>query len=291
MRGYVATIGMFDGVHQGHQFVLRQVMQAARDRGLQSMVITFDHSVRREALLTPLAEKLALIRKSGIDRVEVLAFTDDLKRQTARQFMETTLRDQLGVRVLLTGYDNRFGYHRAEGFDDYVRYGHELGMEVVQLPAAGRVSSTLVRQSLTSGQVAAAARYLGYRYTLEGRVAHGHHIGTALGFPTANLQPVHPQQLIPAPGVYAVTVRLAGEDRERQGMMNIGSRPTFDGGQTTMEVHIFHLHADLYGQPLQVSFVERLRDERRFDDADALRRQLEHDARQAEQLFHKTPSR
>ncbi len=287
MTEYVATIGMFDGVHRGHQFVIRQVIRTAHERGMESMVITFDHSLRRDALLTSLTEKLALIREAGIDRIEVLEFTDELKQQTARQFMETTLRDKLNVKILMTGYDNRFGYHRAEGFDDYVRYGQQLGISVLQLPPEGQVSSTLIRQCLTSGKVADAAQYLGYPYTIEGQVAHGQHIGTRLGFPTANLIPSEQKQLIPAIGSYAVTIKIAGEDKVRNGMMNIGYRPTFNGQETTMEVHIFQLHADLYGKKIQVSLIERLRDELRFDNEESLRQQLQQDAAHAEHLLNK----
>ena len=295
---YVATIGMFDGVHKGHQFVLQQVVECAQERGLQSMAITFDHTIRREALLTPLDEKLLLLSKTAIDRVEVLLFTKELKQMTARQFMQQVLKEQLGVKVLLTGYDNRFGHNREEGFDDYVRYGQELGIEVRSLPPApsnwrgssnveeaspsggrmeGAVSSSLIRQLLRKGRVGDAAKALGYPYTFMGTVAHGEHIGTRLGFPTANLTPIDPRQLIPAPGVYAVKVRLEHSLEQKHGMMNIGHRPTFDGHQQTLEAHIFQLHEDLYGQRLLVSFVERLRDEQRFDSIEALKEQLKKD--------------
>ena len=159
---------MFDGVHLGHQFVLQQTIDLARESGLQPLCITFDHSPRQEQVLTPLDEKVRLIRQMGIDRVEVLAFTAELKSLTARQFMEQVLRNQMNVRVLLTGYDNRFGRNREEGFDDYVRYGRELGIEVVSLPPApsegreGVVSSSYIRQLLLEGQVAEAAQCLGH---------------------------------------------------------------------------------------------------------------------------------
>jgi len=279
MNGYVATIGMFDGVHVGHQFVLRQVVETARERGMQSLIITFDHLLRKEAVLTSLDEKLELISDMGVDRTEVLPFTDALRQLSARQFMERVLRDELGVRVLLTGYDNRFGYRREEGFDDYVRYGRELGIEVCQLPAEGQVSSSHIRQLLQKGDVAEAAHCLGRCYTLTGHVEHGEHVGTRLGFPTANLHPDCDQQLIPAAGVYAVRVRIASG--EYDGMMNIGSRPTFDGQRQTLETHLFGLTADLYGCSMQIAFVERLRSERRFDSMEALRHQLEQDAEEA----------
>ena len=294
MAGFVATIGMFDGVHLGHQFVLRQVVDQAHELGLQPLCITFDQSPRQEQVLTPLDEKVRLIRQTGIDRVEVLAFTEALKALTAREFMEQVLRDQLDVRVLLTGYDNRFGHNREEGFDDYVRYGQELGIEVRCLPPltgnqpslnAQHVSSSYIRLLLLEGQVREAAQCLGHPYCIDGHVAHGEHIGTELGFPTANVVPSSTQQLIPAPGAYAVRVVSTenGQPTMLSGMMNIGTRPTFDGHEQTLEVHIFHFDRDLYGQPLSVEFVARLREERRFDSMEALREQLKQDAIQAEQ--------
>ena len=285
MTGYVATIGMFDGVHRGHQFVLGQVTACAREHGLQSMAVTFDHTLRREPVLTPLDEKLLLLSKTGIDRTEVLPFTDELRQMTARQFMEQVLRDRLNVRVLLTGYDNRFGHDRREGFDDYVRYGRELGMEVRQLPAEGTVSSSRIRQLLSEGRVSEAAKCLGYPYTMEGRVEHGEHVGTGLGFPTANLVPADACQLVPATGVYAVRVRLEHSMEQKHGMMNIGHRPTFNGQRMTLEAHIFQLHENLYGQQLLVSFVERLREEQRFSTPEALKQQLHEDAVLAERIL------
>lgn len=295
MEGFVATIGMFDGVHEGHRFVLRQVVACAQERGLQSMAITFDHTLRHDDVLTPLDEKLLLLSRTHIDKVEVLPFTAELKQMTARQFMEQVLKDRLGVKVLLTGYDNRFGHNREEGFDDYVRYGRELGIEVLQLPAApprgvavrgGTISSSLIRKLLKEGAVSEASEALGYPYTIMGRVEHGEHIGTRLGFPTANLMPVDSQQLIPAPGVYAVKVRLEHSMELKHGMMNIGHRPTFDGVRQTLEAHIFQLHENLYDQLLWVSFVARLRDEQRFDSIEALKEQLQKDAAKAEETLN-----
>lgn len=283
--GYVATIGMFDGVHRGHQFVLRQVIQTARERGLQSMAVTFDHTLRKEPQLTTLDEKLSLLRQLGVDHTEVLPFTDELKQMTAREFMQHVLKERLHVEVLLIGYDNRFGRGRSEGFDDYVRYGRELGLDVMQLPAQGTVCSSLIRDLLKEGQVAEAAGLLGHPYRIEGRVEHGEHIGTRLGYPTANLVPVDGGQLIPASGVYAVQVSLDRQSVSHAGMMNIGHRPTFDGQRVTLEVHVLYLDEDLYGRELVVQFVRRLRDEQRFDSEEALVRQLQQDAQQVENLF------
>ena len=283
--GYVATIGMFDGVHRGHQFVLQQVVDEARQRGLQSMAITFDKQT--PSMLTPLVEKRQLISRVGIHRVEVLTFDDALRQMTARQFMQQVLKEQLNVKVLMIGYDNRFGYRRVEGFEDYVRYGQEMGIDVKQLPALGNDSSSLIRELLQHGQVAEAAQRMGHLYTLKGSVAHGEHIGTTMGFPTANIEPDYTLQLIPAPGAYAVRVSLDDSAELLQGMMNIGTRPTFNGQQTTLEVHVFHLNENLYGRQLTVSFVERLRDEQRFDTMEALKEQLQRDVLQTEEILNK----
>ena len=296
MTGYVATIGMFDGVHLGHQFVLRHVVDTARETGLQSMAITFDQTMRRDQVLTSLSAKRLLLSKTGVNRIEVLQFTDELRQMTAREFMERVLKEQLDVKILLTGYDNRFGHDRKEGFADYVRYGQELGIEARALPPAPSngmgmgegptISSSYIRRLLADGHVGKASEGLGYPYTILGRVEHGEHIGTKLGFPTANIVPVDKSQLIPAAGAYAVKVRMENSVEWKHGMMNIGMRPTFDGHQQTLEVHIFRLSEDLYGQQLLVSFVERLREEQRFESIEALMSQLQQDAVLAEQILN-----
>lgn len=293
--GYVATIGMFDGVHLGHQFVLHHVVETAREQGLQSMAITFDQTMPRDQVLTSLSAKRLLLSKTGIDRIEVLQFTDELRQMTAREFMQQVLKDQLDVKILLTGYDNRFGHNREEGFDDYVRYGQELGIEVRCLPPAPSngmgmgegptVSSSYIRRLLDEGHVGKASEGLGYPYTILGRVEHGEHVGTQLGFPTANLVPVDEKQLIPAAGAYAVKVRMENSVEWKHGMMNIGMRPTFDGQHQTIEVHVFRLKENLYGQQLQVAVVERLRGEQRFDSIEALKEQLRQDALEAERIL------
>ena len=285
MKGFVATIGMFDGVHRGHQFVLRQVVQTAREHELQSLVVTFDLSAfSTKPLLTTLEQKRRLITAAGIDRVEVLTFNDELRQLTARQFMEEVLQKQLHVSILLVGYDNRFGHNRTEGFDDYVRYGQELGIEVQSLPPApsqgkAAVSSSMIRQLLQQGNVSEAATALGRPYSISGRVTHGEHIGTTMGFPTANLVPEDEHQLIPATGAYAVRCGA------HQGMMNIGTRPTFGQHQQTLEVHLLGVSKDLYDQTLQVAFVERLRSERRFNSKEELQAQLAKDAEQAKEIL------
>jgi len=288
-KGYVATIGMFDGVHRGHQFVLQHVVDEARQRGLQSMAITFIKTAPQT--LTPLAQKRVLLTKTGIDRVEVLTFDDALRQMTAFQFMQQVLKEKYGVKVLLIGYDNRFGYNRTEGFDDYVRYGKELGIEVTSLPPAPSkrkgscVSSSLIRELIADGNIREADELLGHPYTIAGCVEHGEHIGTKLGFPTANIVVNDEYQLIPAAGVYAVKIRLENSMEWKHGMMNIGMRPTFDGQHQTLEVNVFRLKENLYGQQMEVAFIERLRGEQRFESIEALKEQLRKDAKAAERLL------
>ena len=301
MTGYVATIGMFDGVHLGHQFVLHHVVETAREQGLQSMAITFDQTMHRDQVLTPLDAKRLLLSKTGVDRIEVLQFTEELRQMTAREFMQQVLKGQLDVKILLTGYDNRFGHNRVEGFDDYMRYGKEMGIEVRCLPPApshgmgmgegATVSSSYIRRLLAEGHVGKAFEGLGYPYTILGRVEHGEHVGTQLGFPTANLVLVDNKQLVPAAGAYAVKVRMEHSVEWKHGMMNIGMRPTFDGHKRTLEVHVFRLNEDLYGQQLLVSFIERLREEQRFENVESLISQLQQDAVLAEQILNQDPER
>ena len=295
----VATVGMFDGVHRGHQHVIGKVVEKARMTGLSSTVITFDKAPRQvldpsfhPQLLTTLEEKEAVIRELGVDTLVVLPFTREMAGLSAKDFMHQVLREQLLTEVLVTGYDNRFGHDRTEGFDDYVRYGQELGMEVVrgdaQLMDDGMrpVSSSVIRQLLAEeGRVDLMPHYLTRLYQLRGTVTSGEHIGHRIGYPTANLEPVEADKLIPAPGVYAVWATLEGEQKPRAAMMNIGNRPTFHGNRQTLEVNIFDFDGDLYGQRVNVSFVKRLREERYFESPEALASQLKTDKEQVKDIL------
>lgn len=295
----VATIGMFDGVHRGHQFLIGMVTEKARHMGLASTVITFDRAPRqvldpmfRPQLLTTLEEKTEAIRALNIDRLVVLPFTQETASLTAQAFMQQILRDQLNVKVLITGYDNRFGHNRTEGFDDYVHYGQELGIEVlrgdVQLTADGShpLSSSVVRRLLTEdGSVDEMPQCLGRYYQLQGKVESGEHIGHQLGFPTANLQPSNPFKLIPASGVYAVWATIGDSQEQRPAMMNIGTRPTFDGRNRTLEVNILDFDGNLYGQTVTITFMRKLREERRFDSPEALVAQLKEDQEQVKRIL------
>ena len=299
MPELVATIGFFDGVHRGHRFLIDRVIEEAQRSGMSSAVITFDRHPRevlqtdyQPDLLSTLDEKLLLLSKTHVDNTIVLHFDASMAALTAHDFMRDVLQGQLKVRKLIIGYDNRFGHNRSEGFDDYVRYGKELGIEVIRadafLPDDVRVSSSVIRTCLREGRVEDANRLLGYDYTIESRIVSGYQNGRKMGFPTANLDVTRCQQLLPASGVYAVLVRLKDSVGWKRGMMNIGHRPTFNGTTTSMEVNLFNFSGDLYGQELLVSFISKIRDERKFDSIDALAEQLQHDKVQINKLFDTT---
>ena len=286
---YVATIGSLDGVHRGHQCLLQQVRSLADERGLKAMAITFAVSPKRVlgsndiVSLNGVEERLALLREAGMDEVPMLEFTHEMAAMSARDFMGQVLKEQLGVEVLVIGYDHRFGRGRTDGFDDYVRYGHELGIEVVRgeacMEQGEAVSSTRIRACIAEGRVSEASHLLGYHYRLCGTVVGGYKVGRKMGFPTANIHVKECEKMLPANGVYAVFVHVeANGGGNHVGMLNIGHRPTVNNGsERSIEVHILDFEGDLYGKSLCVEFVERLRDERTFDNLDALMAQLEAD--------------
>lgn len=291
----VATIGYFDGVHRGHQFLLEHVKQLAAQEKLDSAVITFKEHPKKvmqpdyhlDLLSTP-EEKRQMLKATGIKHVIELDFTIELSQLTAREFMTEILQKQLHVQTLLIGYDHRFGHNRSEGFEDYQRYGAEIGMEIVHTPVCEidnvNVSSSAIRRFLQGGEITIATHCLGYEYFLKGKVVDGFKLGRKLGFPTANIQVEEPGKLIPADGVYAVRVFL--ENKEYAGMLNIGVRPTVDNGkQRSIEVHILHFNENIYGHDIRISFVQRIRNEKKFDSLDALKEQLTLDAREVERLL------
>ena len=264
----VATIGFFDGVHRGHQYLIRNVVEEARRSHMTSTVITFDRHPRqvlqsdyRPKLLTTLDGKLLQLSKTGCDQAAVLSFSREMAALSARDFMRYVLVDKLNVRKLFIGYDNRFGHNRSEGFSDYVRYGREMGIEVIRNAAlsvdGAHVSSSMIRSLLQEGEVAMAHQCLGRPYMLTGTVVGGYRNGHKLGFPTAMMN----------------------------GMMNIGIRPTFDGHEQTLEVHIFDFEEELYGQRMEVWLTHRIRSERKFENIVQLAEQLKADRRQAEELL------
>ena len=282
----VATIGFFDGVHLGHRYLINQVKIAASQCGWCSSIITFPVHPRQviqsdyqPQLLSSPEEKIELLSQTGIDNCILLPFTQELSRLTAYEFMQL-LYDKYKVRMLVIGYDHRFGHNRAETFEDYCRYGRELGIHIMQATAytqeQDKVSSSAIRRSLLSGDVMTAQKYLGYNYFLEGTVVSGYQVGRKIGFPTANLRVDFPYKLIPSIGVYAVRVQVAGQQWE--GMLSIGYRPTINNGNDlSIEVHILDFQGDIYNQKMRLEFVEFLRPEIKFDSIDELITQMHKD--------------
>lgn len=297
---FTACIGFFDGVHAGHRFLLRHLRDVAASRCHKSAVITFANHPRKVVqpdlqfgLIDSPEEKLRKLEEAGVDACFVLNFTEEVRQMTAEQFIRDFLAARLHVRELLIGYDHRFGHNRAEGFDDYVRYGRECGIDVIQEPVfdggdAGegmKFSSSEIRRALADGNIAKANLLLGTDYSITGRVMHGHKLGRTLGFPTANLQPLCADKILPAIGVYAVMATL--DDGSRYpAMLNIGIRPTVDDTKNiTLEVHVIGFKGDLYDHCVVISFVNRIRDERRMHNIDELREQLSRDYDSALQML------
>lgn len=296
-QGYCAAIGFFDGVHRGHLYLINQIKAEAAKRGLQPIVVTFEehprlalsHTHYWPELLTTNTEKLHLLEASGLAGCAMLHFDHRMSMLTSRDFMELVLRDELNVKCLLIGYDHHFGSDLSSGYKEYVKYGRELGIEVLrERPFDAddlRISSSATRRFLTGGNVEMARACLGRPYMLEGRVVEGHHAGSLMGFPTANLRPDCVEQLVPGRGVYAVRAYVEGFSY--MAMVNIGWRPTLDNGSDqSIEAHLLdYTGGPLYGQQLKLYFYRRVRDEQRFESIEDLQRQLAIDADTVRQML------
>lgn len=287
LKPCVATIGFFDGVHAGHRFLLNQVRNVAEQLQFATALVTFRihprkvmNAVYRPMLLTTPEEKNELLTQTGMDYCIMLEFTPELSKLSAREFM-TFLRNHYRVMCLVIGYDHRFGHNRSEGFEDYCRYGKELGIQVIQASVytdhESNVSSSVVRSALQKGEVELAAQCLGYPYFIQGTVVEGWQNGRKIGFPTANIRVDNADKLIPMNGVYAVYAEVGGV--RYPGMLNIGVRPTFhNGNDLSMEVHIFDFDRSIYQEPIRVTFCKFIRPEQLFCRVEELVEQLHRDA-------------
>ena len=284
----VVTTGTFDGVHRGHQAIVRYLVDRASRSGGVPTVVTFDPHPREVLLghaiplLTTLDERADALEALGVERFVVVPFSRDLSLLEPEDYVADVLVGRVGMREIVIGYDHRFG-RKARGDRALLeRLGRDLGFSVDVIPEQidgdVTVSSTEVRRLLADGDARRAATLLGRPYRLSGTVVRGDQRGRTIGYPTANVRPGDVRKLIPAAGVYAVRAQT-DDGVELAGMMNVGRRPTFEAdGATTVEVHLFDWSGDLYGRPLAVDVVARLRDERRFDGPDALVAQLGADA-------------
>ena len=275
-RNKIATIGFFDGVHKGHQFLFEHLGQLASERGLEPLIVTFEDHPRRALdadyvprLWTSLEERTAKLNQYG----EVLVFPfEEIQPLSAKEFM-LRLRDEYGVTALLMGYDHRFGSDRLKHPQDYRHIGEQCGMEVITLSeyteGEWHVSSTEIRMALETGNIAVANELLGHPYSLRGRVVHGKAIGRTIGFPTANIEPLDPHKVIPKFGVYVALVNTPTMD-DAPSFVNINKKGL-------IEVHIPSFKGDLYDQILKIRFVRFLREEKHFENIEELREQIKDD--------------
>ena len=289
----VVATGFFDGVHLGHRLVIDTLLRAARERGEQSVVVTFwphprtvlQKDARELRLLTSLSEKRAMLSELGVDRVEVVPFSREFSRLTAEEYLREWVVGRLGGTAVVLGYDNRMG---SDGLahDAIAPLAQSLGLDVIEcgaifgesgsenrISAGNAISSTKIRAALERGEVAEAEAMLGYRYGLHGVVVAGNRLGRTIGYPTANMQLYEPLKMVPANGVYLVEVETLGG--HYYGMANIGVRPTVSGaGVRTIETHIFDFDELIYGLDIRLRFIAKIRDERRFESLEALKERL-----------------
>lgn len=291
-RRAVITIGSFDGVHVGHQKIIEKVKQLAQADGGESILITFHPHPRLVIypkdkdlqLLTTIDEKVQTLKKFGLDHVVVVPFSVEFSQQSADEYIEQFLVRKFNPRHVVVGYDHRFGLNRQGDLDYLIHHGKEKGFEVVEIPKQQiediSISSTKIRNALAASDIQKANALLGHRFVLTGTVVHGQQIGKKLGFPTANLEVNSLHKLIPPTGIYAVRVRHRG--REYGGMLYIGKRPSLKAyNNRTIEVNIFDFSQEIYGDKLQLELVQHIRQDRAFENLQALSKQLAVDRRDA----------
>ena len=299
-KGSAVSIGYFDGVHKGHVALLNRLVSQAKERGLESVVVTFSIHPREALnanyvpkLITLNEERYRLLEEQGIDYCVVLPFDKEISGKSFKQFMDSYLIDKLNTKYLLIGHDHHFGCDRANGFEQYKQYGEEKGI-VVEREEVFKikdivVSSSHARREIQEGNVVGAKEALGYDYFIEGTVIPGFKLGKSIGFPTANVAVNDVRKLLPAAGVYAVTVNVEGNSKPLKSMLYIGARPTFvDMSETkSIEVHIFDFNEDIYQKRIRVNFKQFIREEQKFDSPSKLASQLNKDKQVILEWFSK----
>ena len=285
----VLTIGTFDGVHLGHRKIIARLHDLAASLNGESVIFTFDPHPRKVVapsetnlrLLTTLDEKIALFEQAGIDHLIVYPFTPEFAKLTYEEFVEQILVGQIHVKSLVVGYDHKFGKGRQGDFDLLKSCADRLDFQIEKLDVLlvneSNVSSTKIREAIQVGDFETANAYLGYPFTIHGMVVEGQRLGRTIGYPTANIDAMDPDKIIPGYGVYAVRVNV--RNQTYTGMLNIGSRPTVNhnADHRTVEVNLFDFSDDIYGEPAEVVFYHKLREEQKFASLDALKEQLAQD--------------
>jgi riboflavin kinase / FMN adenylyltransferase len=291
----VVTTGTFDGVHLGHRKILGHMRNIALKTRGETVILTFYPHPRTVLfpddtglkLLTTQEEKMKLLESQGVDHVIVVPFTKEFSRISSLDFVREILVSRLGTKKLVIGYNHHFGRNREGSFEHLKEFGPLYGFEVEEIPALDvdqiEVSSTKIRKALESGNIEMANAFLGYNYGLSGMVIEGTKTGRVLGFPTANLSIAEKFKLIPGNGVYAVKSIYKG--KELLGMANIGIRPTFGGKTLQIEAHFFDFNDNLYGEEINLGFIKKIRDEKKFSSAEALKTRLENDKAEALEIL------
>jgi riboflavin kinase/FMN adenylyltransferase len=295
IRNAIVTIGTFDGVHLGHQAIFSKMKEEAKKRNGATVLITFSPHPRfvlqkdsqNLKFINTYQKKLERIEKAGIDHLVVIEFTREFANNSSEDFIKDYVVKYVNPELIIIGYDHHFGKNREGNIDLLEKIKDHYGFDVIQVPPyyvdGQPVSSTRIRKLLEVGNVQEANLMLGYEYALTGKVVRGNAIGRTLGFPTANIETPKEYKLIAANGVYACRTIIKG--KLYNGMSNIGVRPTIDHGELTIEIHIFDFDEDIYDETITILFVDRLRDEKKFDSLDALKEQLVKDREQSKQLL------
>jgi riboflavin kinase/FMN adenylyltransferase len=298
----VITMGIFDGVHKGHAKIIDAMRSKADEISGTSILITFwphprmvlDTGTRQFKFLTTLDEKKSLLQEQGIDHLVVLPFTRELATLGACDFIEKILVRRFKIQYLLVGYNHKFGKNREGDFHTIQKCAKRFSFQAEQVDPlevdGHKVSSTIIRQALWSGDIKNANRFLGYPFFIQGTIVGGKRIGTKIGFPTANITPFERIKILPSDGVYAVRLQLMG--KAYSGMLNIGVRPTLNTGEVvkTIEVHLFDFSENIYGQEVVLIFIDRIRDEYKFSGVDELVGQLRKDEMKARDILEKSSS-
>ena len=299
-RNAVVTIGTFDGVHKGHQLIIQQMKKEASVSGGETVIITFHPHPRKIIsgksgklfLLTTLQERIRLLKDSGIDHLVVIPFTDDFAEQDAESYIRDFLVRYFHPHTIIIGYDHRFGKNRLGDYHLLEKMAPDFNYKVKEIDEQVlnevTISSTRIRVAISRGDIVSANEFLGYRYFFEGEVINGDKRGRTIGFPTANLRLTDPDKLIPGDGVYAVKAAMHGKNNPpivKNGMMNIGFRPTIDGLNHIIEVNLFDFNEDIYGEKLEISVVQRIRDEQKFNGLESLKAQLKKDKLATQELL------
>jgi len=287
LENAVVTSGTFDGVHLGHQKILNRLNQVADLTKGQSVVITFyphprsvistDNQIVK--LLSTLYEKIELLENSGVNHLLIIPFTREFSELSSEEFIQKILIETIGTKTLVIGYDHRFGKNREGGFDFLKANKEKYGFEIEEISRQDienvGVSSSKIRKALQQGDVPSADHFLGRNYSVNGLIVKGKQLGRTIGFPTANIQVREIDKLIPSDGVYAVKVYY--NEHVFGGMLNIGNRPTVDGAYQTIEVNIFDFNQEIYGENLKVEFLQKIRNEKKFNGLNELKAQIAKD--------------